>query len=138
MKVIDATNLILGRFCAKIAKAAINGEEIAIVNCENAVVVGDKYEIFARYKHNCDRGATVKGPYIHRKPDRLVRRTLRGMIPYKTKDGKAAFQRVMCYIGVPKEFESVKAETMSEYDINNTRNVKFATMGEISKHLGGI
>jgi large subunit ribosomal protein L13 len=78
----------------------------------------------------------LKGPRYHRGADRIVRRTIRGMIPYKTAKGKEAFQRVMTYIGVPPEFASTKMETYDDININNTDNIQFVTIKEISTHLG--
>lgn len=137
MKTIDGTDLILGRLATKIAKAAIQGEQIAIVNAEKIVVTGKPSVVLAKYKQTADRGAPLKGPRYHRSSDRIVRRTIRGMIPYKTPKGKEAFQRVMTYIGVPPEFASAKLETYDDININNTENTQYITIEEISKHLGG-
>src|SRR3989338_9925934 len=57
------------------------------------------------YKERRDRGDPHHGPYHSRLPDRIVRRTIRGMLPYKQERGKKAFARIMCYIGTPKEIE---------------------------------
>ena len=48
--ILDATNLILGRMATAVAKKALLGEKIDIVNCENAVISGNKYQILERYK----------------------------------------------------------------------------------------
>jgi large subunit ribosomal protein L13 len=134
--IIDATDMILGRMAAKAAKAALNGEDVAIVNCEKAVVVGSKDNVQAFYTRKYTMGVSGKGPYVSRGADRLVRRTIRGMIPYKHERGKVAFSKVMCYLGVPSEFKGKKMETFDQYNVNNTDNIKFLTMGEISKFLG--
>lgn len=136
MKTIDGTNLILGRLATKVAKAAINGEQVTIVNAEKVVVTGKPSFVLAKYKQTADRGAPLKGPRYHRSADRIVRRAIRGMIPYKTAKGKEAFQRVMTYIGVPPEFASAKLETFEDININNTNNIQFITIKEISNHLG--
>ena len=136
MKVIDGTDLILGRLATKVAKAAIAGEQIVVVNCEEVVVTGKRDVVFAKYKKTANRTTMLKGPRIHRGADRLVRRTIRGMIPYKTATGKEAFQRVMCYVGVPPEVSKEKIETFEDINIHNTENMQFVKMKEVSKVLG--
>jgi len=44
--IIDATNLILGRLGTYVAKKALLGNKIDIVNCENSVVTGNRKRIF--------------------------------------------------------------------------------------------
>ena len=69
-------------------------------------------------------------------PDRFVRRTVRGMLPYKTSRGDAAFKRVMCYKGIPKEFEGKANAKLVKSDISKLSNLKFITVQEICKELG--
>ncbi|MFT4326100.1 MAG: 50S ribosomal protein L13 [Candidatus Woesearchaeota archaeon] len=132
--IIDANNLILGRLCAIVAKKALQGEEVIILNCDKAVVVGKKTDVFQRYKRKFDMGVPRKGPFIHRGADRLVRRTIRGMLPYKEQHGAEAFKRVMCYVGMPKVEGTI--ETIDAINVNNTNNLKYVTMKEISENLG--
>lgn len=135
MKIVDGTNMVLGRLATLVAKSALKGEKVTVVNCEDIVIVGKKKEIFARYKQKSMRGTSSTGPYIHRAPDKIVRRTIRGMIPYKTPEGSAAFKRVMCYVGVPAEIDASKAETAG-VNINDTQNLNYVTVGDVSKLLG--
>ena len=132
--IIDATDLILGRMAAKAAKAAISGENVVIVNCDKAVVVGKKSEIIARYKRVSDMGVPKKGPFLLRGADRIVRRTIRGMLPYKKEHGKEAYRRVMCYIGVPEDVKDAK--TIEGINVHDTDNVRFITIKQISETLG--
>lgn len=136
MKVIDGTDMILGRLVTRVAKLALAGEEIAIVNCDNVIVIGKRSEIFARYKQRVDRGTWKTGPLVHRGAERIVRRTVRGMLPYKTPAGEEAFKRVMCYRDVPAKLANEKTETFEEINIHKTDNVKFVTIKEISTFLG--
>lgn len=135
MKVVDGKDMVLGRLATQVAKMALEGEEVAVVNCEDVLVVGKKKEIFSRYQQKAVRGTHSTGPFLHRGPDRIVRRTVRGMIPYKTPSGKAAFQRVMCYVGVPSDISMDKVETLKG-NIHETQNLNFVAVGEISKQLG--
>ncbi len=134
--IIDATDLILGRMATIVAKKAMMGEKVDIVNCEKAVVTGNRKSVQDSYKQKQDRGIPLKGPYFPRMPDRIVRRTVRGMLPYKKHKGSEAFKRVMCYIGVPESFKDKKLETISEANASKLQNTRYVKLGDICKVLG--
>jgi len=131
--IIDASGAILGRLSTLTAKRLLNGEEIAVVNSEKAIISGKKSAIKNRYKEKRDVGTYRKGPFFPRKPDMIVKRTIRGMIPYQTPHGRTAFKRLKCYIGVPKEFEGKKFESIKSAE---KQPVDFVTIDELSKSLG--
>ena len=135
--IIDATDLIMGRLAAVAAKQAMLGHKVDIVNCENAVISGSRSDIIAKFHHKTNvRGTPGHGPFISRMADRFIRRVIRGMLPHKKSKGEDAFKRIMCYIGVPKELESQKIETIKEANINERGLVKFTRVGEVCKHIG--
>ena len=41
-QLLDAKNQILGRFCSQVAKRALLGEFIVIVNAKDAIISGNK------------------------------------------------------------------------------------------------
>jgi len=128
--IIDATGATLGRLSANTAKRLLNGEEVAIVNSEKAIISGKKRMIKERYMQKREVGTYRKGPFFPRMPDMIVKRTIRGMIPYQTPHGRAAFKRLKCYIGVPKEFEGKKIEVIKEAE---KQPVDFITVEELSR-----
>ena len=130
---IDAEGATLGRLCTNAAKNLLNGEEIAIVNSEKAIISGKKPMIKAHYKQKREVGTYRKGPFFPRMPDRIVKRSVRGMIPYQTPHGRAAFKRLKCYIGIPKEFEGEKIEKVMEAE---KKPIDFITIRELSRYLG--
>ena len=134
--IIDATDLIIGRMGSEVAKIALLGEKIDIVNCESAVISGTKQNILAKYKAKRERATIAHGPYISRMPDRFVRRSIRGMLPYKYEKGEKAFKRIMCYVGVPKEFEGKKLESLDDANVNKRKVTKFMRVADICKELG--
>ena len=134
--IIDATDLVVGRLCSFVAKKALLGEKIDIINCENAVVSGSRANVLEKFKHKRERTTVVRGPFISRMPDRLVRRMIRGMLPYKKEKGEKAFDRVMCYVGVPSEFNGKKFETLDSANLNKRDLVRFVTIQEICKEMG--
>jgi len=135
--IINAENLILGRMTTYAAKKALQGEEVDIVNCEKAIITGNKRRIFEKYKRISELGNQFKGPFLSRMPDRFVRRVIRGMLPYKHGKGKDAFKRIMCYMSVPIQFNDKKMETIKEADISRVKSLKYTTVGEICKLLRG-
>ncbi len=134
--VIDATNLIAGRMASWIAKQALMGNQIAVVNSEKAIITGDPRKVVEKYKYFRDEtGTPFKGPFLSRLPDRFLRRIIKRMLPHKKGRGVSAYKRIMCYLGVPSEFEG-KAKTLKEADASNTRTIKFISIGQICQALG--
>ncbi|HJN56542.1 MAG TPA: 50S ribosomal protein L13 [Candidatus Woesearchaeota archaeon] len=135
--IIDANNLILGRVGTYAAKKALLGEKVDIVNCESCVVTGDKKSIFERYRKFLQRGIHSKGPHVRKSPDRFVKRAIRGMLPYKKDKGIKAFKSIKCHIGIPEEMKSQKPETLKNANIEKVPNLKYITVKDICKHIGG-
>ena len=131
--IIDASGATLGRLSTNAAKRLLNGEEITVVNSEKAIISGKKSAIKDIYKQKRELGTYRKGPFYPRMPDKIVKRTIRGMIPYQTPHGRSAFKRLKCYIGIPKEFEGRKFEKISEAE---KQPVDFITIEELSRFLG--
>jgi len=137
MAVIDATDLLLGRMATRVAKRALLGERIDVVNCEKAMVSGGRANVYAKYTRIRNLGAALVGPYFPRLPDRFVRRVIRGMLPYKKPRGREAFERVMCHIGTPVAFKEKQAETFDQAKISKLPNLKYVSVHDICRHLGG-
>lgn len=108
--IIDADNAIFGRLCSFAAKKALEGNEIIIVNCEKAIMTGNKKNIIEKYKDLREKASSsLKGPKYARAPHRMLKRGIRGMIPdHREGIGKQAFSRIKCYNDIPKEFEGQK------------------------------
>lgn len=134
--IINAENLVVGRIATVAAKRALLGEKVDIINCEKAVITGSRADIFKKFKAKLDRGIPLKGPYYPKRADMMVRRMVRGMLPYKKERGARAYKRIMCYLGTPEDFKDKKPETIKEAKVTKLSNLKFITIGELSKHLG--
>ena len=133
--ILDATDLILGRIASFAAKKALLGENIDIINCENAIITGNKYQIFAKYKNKKRRGIPTKGPFFPKMPDMFVKRTIRGMLPYKKEKGEIALKRITCYIGVPDQFKDKKFETIAKANIANVPSLRYVKVENICKEF---
>jgi large subunit ribosomal protein L13 len=126
MRIIDGANTILGRLAAYAAKEALKGEEITILNCEKVLITGDKNFIMQGFRAKRLRvGTTQKGPKYSLSIDRIVKRTIRGMLPNARRSGRGrdALKRIRCYIGVPPEFESSKKEIMKKRETRNSHEI---------------
>lgn len=130
MKIIDGEGAIMGRLASYIAKEALKGEEMIIVNCEKIIITGNKKDIEKKFFEKRSKvGSGQKGPKHSRDNEKVVKRIIRGMLPNHRKGrGKEAFRRIKCYVGVPKEFEELKKIVAGKEKPN-----KFLQIKEISK-----
>ncbi len=133
--VIDGDGLILGRMASIIAKRLLAGETIDIVNAEKIVVSGKKYMVINKEKEFLNVGGFGKGPIHYSQPHRIVRQTIRGMLPYRKAHGRVAFSRLKVHIGVPEEHEGAELEKMGNYH-SSKLNRRFVTVGEIAENIG--
>ncbi|KCZ72063.1 LSU ribosomal protein L13P [Candidatus Methanoperedens nitroreducens] len=136
MTVIDASNLILGRMASIIAQRLLNGEEIKIINAERAIISGRKDTTFGRYRKYANRGSREFGPHFPRRPDQIISRTVRGMIPHKKMSGREAYNRLRVYIGVPPELSKEQASTLEDASITRLSTSNYTVLGDLSKKLG--
>ena len=134
--IIDAKELIVGRIATVAAKQALLGEDVVIVNSEKAVVTGTKLNLHASFLRKRSMGTHAKGPFFPRSEDRILKRMIRGMLPYKQSKGKVAFKRIMCYKGIPSEFQGKETITIKEAHVSKVPNLKYMTLEKISKVLG--
>ncbi len=137
MEIIDGEGHILGRLASEVAKELLKEKEkkIAIVNAEHVIISGSKETIFKEYKMRKDRGSKEKGPFFPKMPDRIVKRTIRGMLPYKKARGRDALSRLHVYLGIPEEYEKVNREKVGNASAERLSR-KYVTLGEVSEKLG--
>ncbi|PIN82848.1 50S ribosomal protein L13, partial [Candidatus Micrarchaeota archaeon CG11_big_fil_rev_8_21_14_0_20_47_5] len=119
MVVIDAKDVILGRMCAKAAKLLLLGKTVSMVNAEQAAMSGKLFVAKEKYlhrltqKHKADPNRSPKWP---KEPAMLVKRILRGMLPYRSQRGRDAYKRLRIYEGVPPELENAKKIRYDDFD----------------------
>lgn len=135
--IIDATDTILGRLASFVAKKALLGETIDIVNSEKAIVTGNRDSILEKYLHRLERGSPRWGPFVYRKEHMFVKRTIRGMLPFAQHKGRVALKRIKCHIGIPEKFKNQKLETLSEAHISKLTNLKYVYVSSICERMGG-
>ena len=79
--IINADGMILGRMASILATRLLAGEEIAVVNAEKAIISGTRARVLQNYRHKRERGSRGWGPFFPRRPDHIVKRTIRGWSP---------------------------------------------------------
>jgi large subunit ribosomal protein L13 len=134
--IIDAKGLILGRLASNVAKRLLQGENVIILNAEKAAISGKKQHIVEDAKTFLEVGHPRKGPYHHRRPDRIVSRTVRGMLPRQKPKGQQAFKRLRVYLGSPVEFENKNVQTIIDASVDRLKS-PYITVSELSKEIGG-
>ena len=121
----------MGRVAIFAAKQALLGRKVFVVNSGEALITGRKSNILEKYKTMRARGGTAqKGPFFSKSPEKIMKRIIRGMIPYKKGRGRTALKDVLCYNDVPKELE-VKKKVLMVRELK----VKTNKLSLISKEL---
>lgn len=127
--IIDGTHAPLGRLASYAAKQLLLGGEVIIVNCSKVLISGRRENIIGDYLQTRARGSySQRGPHFPKNPERLVKRTVRGMLPYKQGRGAQAFKHLRCYNETPAEFQEAKKITLSK-----EFKIKTMTLHELSK-----
>lgn len=139
MPVIDATGHVVGRFASVIAKRLLNGEEIVVVNAEDAIVTGRRSVVLAEYRARRARGSTTSrmrgiGPFYPRRADMVLRRTISRMLPHQQARGRDALKRLRVYLSVPADYAGKPLEVVEV--AKRPPQGPVMTLGEISKLLG--
>lgn len=136
--VVEARDCILGRVASQVAELALDGDRVAVVNAERAVVTGNEDDVLERYHGRREMGSD-RGPYYPKRPDRIFKRAVRGMLPYERQRGRDAFENVRVYVGNPTGVEAAaetEPEVLDGTSLDRLSNIKFVSLGEISDHLG--
>ncbi|AFO56343.1 MULTISPECIES: 50S ribosomal protein L13 [Natrinema] len=134
--VVDAGDCILGRVASEVAQRALDGDRVAIVNAEDAVITGDKEDIFETYRTRLQMGSD-RGPYYPKRPDTIFKRSVRGMLPYKKPRGREALDNVRVYVGDPYESDDDhESDVLEGTSLDRLSNIRFVHLHEVSEQLG--
>jgi large subunit ribosomal protein L13 len=137
--VLDAKDQILGRLASFVAKRAISGEMVVVLNAEKAVISGRRSNIVEEAKRRLKTrtlGTQIHAPVHQRRPDLYFRRVVRGMLPWKKAKGKAAFHRVHVFMGVPEEFSGKATMRVPGADVSRLTS-SYVTLEKLSAEIGG-
>uniref|UniRef100_A0A3Q0R7L7 Large ribosomal subunit protein uL13 n=1 Tax=Amphilophus citrinellus TaxID=61819 RepID=A0A3Q0R7L7_AMPCI len=126
---LDGRGHLLGRLAAIVAKQVLLGHKVVVVRCEGINISGNfyrnklKYLAFLRKRMNTNPS---RGPYHFRAPSKIFWRTVRGMLPHKTKRGQAALERLKVFDGIPPPYDKRKRMVVPA----------FALLGRLAHEVG--
>ena len=135
---VDASDQIAGRLSSKVAKLILSGKKVVVVNAEKALISGSRTSVVNQWKERLELSSKVNpiyGPIHPRRPDNILRRMVRGMVPRKKPKGATAMKRLRVYVGVPS---AVGASKFTKFeDATATRPIPvYVTMADLSRSLG--
>ncbi|MDC0341186.1 50S ribosomal protein L13 [Candidatus Poseidoniaceae archaeon] len=144
--VFNADGLIMGRLASTVAELLLKAarddrdDKVIIINSEKAIVSGRPRSVLTTYQAKYKLNHPRKGPFFPRMPDMIMKRTIRGMLPYQKKSsGRRALRNLRVEIGCPSHLESELPEGHESGDDSKIRRAlpdRFILLGEISANLG--
>ena len=137
--VIDATDHIAGRLSSHVAKLLLKGNRVSLVNCEKIMISGTRENTIKEYRDFLEINSIINpkhGPVHYRRPDTMMKKMIRGMLPYEKKaSGIQAHKRLRTYIGSPKELKSIEKIQIEKAKIKKSAS-NYTTMGELGRVIG--
>ncbi len=118
-----------------VAKRLLLGERIIIVNAEGAAISGKRLSRLKDARAFLDIGHPGKGPFHPRRPDQILRKTVKGMLPRRQPKGEAALRRLRVFLGVPPELSSEEFSTIPEAHVSKLK-CSYFTVGQLAKEIG--
>ncbi|MDY6765479.1 MAG: 50S ribosomal protein L13 [Halobacteria archaeon] len=134
-RIVDGRQAILGRLASDVASSLLDGEKVVVVNAEDVVVSGERDDVIEKYRKKNELGSD-QGPYFPKRPDGIVKRTIRGMVPHKKRRGREAMSNLRVYIGTPAEYEDADIEKVDDADMHRLGKGGVVKLGEISESIG--
>ena len=135
---VDAANCIVGRMCSHVSKLLLQGNRVAIVNAEKAMLSGNRYKTISLYKEHLEINSVtnpIHGPFHPRRPDTILTKMVRGMVPKSKASGIEAFKRLRVYIGIPEELKNIEPESFNDSMITKPASY-YITVGDVAKQIG--
>jgi large subunit ribosomal protein L13 len=128
--IIDGDGAVLGRLASQAAKAALEGENVNVINAEKIVIVGDRNVIIKKYMGRIELGTMSKGPFIHRTVEGIVKRAIRGMLKRKSVRGMDALRHVKVFRGMPPDLNDNEKISVSHF--RTDKPVHRMSIGDLS------
>jgi large subunit ribosomal protein L13 len=136
--VVDASNCISGRLCSKVSKLLLQGNRVSVVNAEKVMVSGNRYEVIESYKKRLEVSSVtnpINGPFHPRRPDTIITKMIRGMVPKRKSSGIQSFKRLRVYIGIPDELKNSTMKTFDDTKITRQESF-YISMSDVAKQIG--
>lgn len=135
MVVIDAQGAVIGRLGARVAKLLLAGQPVEIINADKAVMVGSLSSAREKYlsrRSQQNKRTPEDSPRWPRTPNLLLRRMIRGMLPWGSRRGRDAYHRLKVSSGAPAGGKPTKVAEASSSAKHGT-----FTLSELCVELGG-
>lgn len=135
---VDASGLIAGRLCSKVAKLLLVGNSVIVVNAEKALFSGARSSVMSDFFERLKIASIVHpkhGPFHPRTPDRILTRMVRGMIPRSKPSGAAALRRLRVYVEVPEQYGKITFSSFEEAKATKPL-AYYVPLGEVAGKIG--
>jgi large subunit ribosomal protein L13 len=135
---VDASGQIVGRMCSRIAKILLNGDSVVVVHADRALFSGHRSSVMGDFFDRLKIASVVHpkhGPFHPRTPDRILTRTIRGMIPRTKSSGVSAMKRLRVYSEVPKGMEKIPFTSFEEAKATKPL-AYYVPLGEVAQRIG--
>lgn len=146
--IIDAEGHVMGRLATYIAKALLEKPRlrIVVVNAEKLVVTGDEKIVIGWFMKRIGEWRThynpeKTGPKTPRRPDRVFKRVVRGMLPKDVESGRLALKRLRVYMSIP--IEMFERKQIVAYEVPKARLrvrplLKYITLEEVWRSIDPV
>jgi large subunit ribosomal protein L13 len=121
-----------------VSKLLLEGNQVTIVNAEKAMLSGDRHKTINRFKEDLEISSAtnpIHGPFHPRRPDRILTKMVRGMVPKRKSSGIEAFKRLRVYIGVPDQLKNSKMELFEDSKIRKP-SFYYISIGDVAGEIG--
>ena len=123
---VDAQDMVLGRLASEVASILKGkrkpiysthldvGDNVIVVNAGKIVLTGNKLEKKIHYRHSGYPGGlkeTVYADLMKKKPDFVVRKAVRGMLPHN-RLGRSMLRKLHVYAGPDHPHQAQKPEKL--------------------------
>ncbi|MGI0043013.1 MAG: 50S ribosomal protein L13 [Nitrososphaeraceae archaeon] len=136
--IVDIANCIAGRTCSRISKLLLEGNKVSVINAEKAMISGNRYATIENYKEDLEISSVtnpIHGPFHPRRPDTILTKMVRGMIPKRKASGIEAFKQLRVYIGVPEKLSRKEPKIFEDCRIRKPESY-YITVGDVAKQIG--
>ncbi|TNJ27985.1 Ribosomal protein L13a [Giardia muris] len=139
--VLDCRGHILGRVASVVAKELLQGRKVTLLRCEQIVLSGSFRDVKTRFLKKMNKRVNYnhkRGPFHFRAPSAIARRTIRGMIPYKTHRGMEALGRLKVFDGIPTSYANKKRLVcpLALAHLNLAHTTNRCELGRVSHEIG--
>ena len=135
---VDAAGQIAGRLCSNVSHELLSGRRVVVVNAEKALLSGERESVMREWRAKLEISSRVNpiyGPIHHRRPDGILRRMVRGMVPRKKAKGVLAMKKLRVYVGVPESAAKAKLSNFQDAVAPRPPSL-YITLGELAKNIG--